>query len=203
MLKFVKSLFIVAILLPISVYALNGIETTPASLEIIEGNSKTFEIIATEATGIGRIISSDPTVASVNKNAWESSISLTDSVNKQSVTVKGLKEGTATITLYIDTGATTDLIDLTGQTRTITVKVVAKPQTNTNNQTNTTVINTQDEDITNIMTEDNTSETREIIFLENISKTEEKPSHNYKTILIIVGVVLISSGFTLYIIKKK
>ena len=144
--KAFKKIFLMLVLLsPLSVLAVGNISVSPASLSIEVGSSKTFTISAYNTVGDASISSSNPGVASVSTGYWSTGAIDELQTKNGSITVTGNSVGTATITLVID-AATFDSEDLSGQVRTVTVNVVAKPtpppqpvnnNTNTNTNTNT------------------------------------------------------------------
>ena len=113
------------VLFPVSVFAEGYISASPTSLTIEQGSSKTFTITAYNAIGDVSIESNNSDVASVNTEDWGTGM-VEEKQNKTAIiTVNGNSVGTTTITLTID-AATFDGEDLAGQTKTITVNVVAK-----------------------------------------------------------------------------
>lgn len=134
--KVFNKLFLALLLLfPINVFAAGGVSVSPSSLTIEVGSSKAFTISAYNTIGDVSISSSNPGVASVSTGEWGTGM-VDEKQNKTgTITVTGKSVGTATITLRID-AATFDGDDLAGQTRTITVNVIAKPAPPSNNNNN-------------------------------------------------------------------
>ena len=127
--KVFRKLFLTILLLfPISVFAAGNISASPTYLTIEVGSSKTFTITAYNTIGDVSISSSNSGVASVNISEWGTGMVDEGQTRTGTVTVTGKSVGTATITLVLD-AATFDAEDLAGQTRTITVNVIAKPTT--------------------------------------------------------------------------
>lgn len=125
--KVFNKLFLAILLLfPISVFAVGSVSVSPSSLTIEEGSSKTFTISAYNTIGDVSISSSNSGVASISTGEWGTGMVDEGQTKTGTITVKGKSVGTATITLTID-AATFDGDDLAGQTRTVTVNVVAKP----------------------------------------------------------------------------
>lgn len=135
-------LLFLLILFPANVLAEGYISLSSNSLTIEEGSSKTFTITAYNTIGDVTIKSNNSGVASVNTGTWGTGMVGEKETKRGTITVKGNKVGTTTITLTLD-AATFDGDDLAGQTKTINVNVVAKPtpkpkpsNTNTNKPTN-------------------------------------------------------------------
>ncbi len=130
-----KSLFTILILfmliIPINVFASGSIKPSASSLKITTGKTGMFNITASNAAGRVDISSKDPSIAKVTTQA---SIFLDES--KTTVSVKGIKAGTTTLTVKIVDGATYDEEDLTGKSYTITV-TVSDPTTTTKKSTTT------------------------------------------------------------------
>lgn len=134
--KVFNKLFLAILLLfPISVFAAGSVSVSPTSLTIEEGSSKTFTISAYNTIGDVSISSSNSGVASVSTGEWGTGMVDEGQTKTGTITVTGKSVGTATITLTID-AATFDGDDLAGQTRTVTVNVVAKPTPPSNNNNN-------------------------------------------------------------------
>lgn len=133
----IKNLFLITIfmLFPVSVLATGDISASPSSLTIEVGSTKTFTITATNTIGDVSISSSNTAIAKVNSSEWVTGMCDEGQTESGTITVTGISEGTATITLTLD-AATFDGEDLAGQIRTITVNVVPKATPNNNNSNN-------------------------------------------------------------------
>ena len=114
------------VLFPVSVLADGYVSVSPSSLTIEQGSSKTFTITAYNAIGDVSIKSNNSGIASVSTGEWGTGMVEEKVTKTGSITVTGNSVGTTTITLTID-AATFDGDDLAGQTKTVTVNVVAKP----------------------------------------------------------------------------
>ena len=125
----INIIFMSLLLFPLTVFAKGDITTSPDSLTIEVGSSKTFKISAYNTIGDVTISSSDTSVASVDKNTWETGMTDENKTVEGTITVKGEKVGTTAITITID-GATFDEEDLTGQTRSVSVNVIDKSTPN-------------------------------------------------------------------------
>lgn len=119
-------LLMLMVFIPTNAFAVGGISVSPASLTIEEGSSQTFTITAVNTIGDVSISSSNSGVASVSAGEWGTGMVEAGQTKSGTVTVTGNSAGSATIVLSIN-GATFDEEDLSGQTRTINVNVVAKP----------------------------------------------------------------------------
>ena len=114
------------VLFPVSVLADGYVSVSPSSLTIEQGSSKTFTITAYNAIGDVSIKSNNSGIASVSTGEWGTGMVEEKVTKTGSITVTGKSVGTTTITLTID-AATFDGDDLAGQSKTVTVNVVAKP----------------------------------------------------------------------------
>ena len=114
------------VLFPVSVLAEGYVSVSPSSLTIEQGSSKTFTITAYNAIGDVSIQSNNSGIASVSTGEWGTGMVEEKVTKTGSITVTGKSIGTTTITLTID-AATFAGDDLAGQTKTVTVNVVAKP----------------------------------------------------------------------------
>ena len=114
------------VLFPVSVLADGYVSVSPNSLTIEQGSSKTFTITAYNAIGDVSIKSNNSGIASVSTGEWGTGMVEEKVTKTGSITVTGKSVGTTTITLTID-AATFDGDDLAGQSKTVTVNVVAKP----------------------------------------------------------------------------
>ncbi len=123
------------ILLPVNVLAKGGVSLSTNSLTIEEGSSKTFIITAYNTIGDVSIKSNNRDVATVSTSSWGTGMVGENETKRGTITVKGNKVGSTTITLELD-AATFDGEDLAGDKMTINVNVVAKKQSNTNTNTN-------------------------------------------------------------------
>lgn len=123
--RFLNSIFIALlmfVLIPVTVLAAGSIKPTTSSLSIRPGGTATFTIKANNATGKVNISSSNTGVANVSASShWMDNDSFT-------VTVKGVSEGTATITVSLSDAATYDEEELHGS-YSINVKVAAVSNT--------------------------------------------------------------------------
>lgn len=117
-------------LLPANVFAERGsYSASVASSTIKVGNTTSLKISTSKAAGKFTVTSSNPSVARVSTSA-----TFVDGANMDpTITVTGVKEGTATITITPVDVSDEDYNLITGA-RSITVKVVAN--TTTNNNTN-------------------------------------------------------------------
>lgn len=125
---FYSILLALLILIPVNVMAAGYISASPSSLTIEQGSSKSFTITAYNAIGDVSIRSNNSGIASVSTGIWSTGMVEEKQTKSGTVTVTGNSVGTTTITLNID-AATFDSEDLSDQTKTITVNVVAKPTT--------------------------------------------------------------------------
>lgn len=123
--KLLYSFLLLLIIIPNSVYAAGYISVSPSSLTIEEGSSKTFAITAYNTIGDVSIKSDNSSIASVNLGEWGTGMVDEAQTKTGYVTVSGNSVGKTTITMIID-AATFDGDDLSGQTKTITVNVIAK-----------------------------------------------------------------------------
>ena len=112
---------------PAFVKAEGYINVSPSSLTIEQGQTKTFDIVAYNVIGDVQINSNDLAVAIVDKNEWSTEMVGEKEIVSGTITVTGIGVGKTSINLIID-GATFDSEDLSGQTKTITVNVIEKPQ---------------------------------------------------------------------------
>ena len=96
------------VFMTINVFASGSIKPNTSKLTIKPGGTAKFTIKATNATGKVSISSSDKSVATVSASShWMDNDSFT-------ITVKGIKEGTATITVNLSDAATYDEEELRG-----------------------------------------------------------------------------------------
>ena len=112
-------------LFPLKVMAIGNITVSPSSLTVEVGSKKTFTIEANNTIGDVSIMSNNTGIAKVSAKEWGTGMIDEKTTKKGTITVTGVSEGSTTITLKID-AATFDGQDLSGQTRTINVKVVPK-----------------------------------------------------------------------------
>lgn len=106
------------VFIPVTVLAAGSIKPTTSNLSIRPGGTTTFTIKANNATGKVNISSSNTGVATVSASShWMDNDSFT-------VTVKGVSEGNATITVSLSDAATYDEEELHGS-YSINVKVAA------------------------------------------------------------------------------
>lgn len=127
----IKIIILLMFLIPNVVKAEGYISVSPTILTIEKDTSKTFTITAFNAIGDVAISSNNNDIAKVNMSEWSTGMVDEKATKTDSITVTGVSVGTTTITVVVD-GATFDSEDLSGQTKTITVNVIAKT---TNNQT--------------------------------------------------------------------
>ena len=125
---FYSILLALLILIPVNVMAAGYISASPSSLTIEQGSSKSFTITAYNAIGDVSIKSNNSGIASVSTGMWSTGMVEEKQTKTGTVTVTGNSVGSTIVTLNID-AATFDSEDLSGQTKTITVNVVAKPTT--------------------------------------------------------------------------
>lgn len=122
---YVSILLILFVLFPINVLAKGSVSVSPSSLTIEQGSSKTITISAYNTIGDVTISSSNVSIATVSSSFWGTGMVDEGQTKTGTITVKGINVGTSTITLNID-AATFDGEDLSGQTKTIKVNVIAK-----------------------------------------------------------------------------
>lgn len=130
--KLFKTLIItILMLLPITlVEAAGSITVSPSSLSIAPGKSKTITIKASNAAGRVDVVSSNTAVATVSQSSlWVEN-------GSASVTIKGISEGTSTISVKITDAATFDGEVLSG---TKNVAVSVKENKVTENTTDATL----------------------------------------------------------------
>ena len=118
-------ILILFMIFPVVVSASGNITASPSSLTIEVGSTKTFTITAINTIGDVSISSSNSAVASVSSSSWGTGMVEEGQTKTGSITVTGLSVGSSTITLILD-AATFDAEDLSGQSRTVVVNVVAK-----------------------------------------------------------------------------
>ena len=144
---------------PISVFAEGYINVSTNSLTIEQGSSAKFTITAYNAIGDASISSGDSNIAKVNTDEWTTGMVEDNQTKSGTVDVTGVNIGTTTITIKID-AATFDEEDLSGQTKTITVNVVAKseevppsipvtPDNNNNNSNSNNTTNNNNSSVNN------------------------------------------------------
>ena len=119
-------LFTILLIIPFNVFAEGNISVSPTSLTLEVGETKTFTISAYNTIGDVSIYSNNSSVASVGSSSWGTGMVDEKQTTTGTITVTGNSVGSATISLNID-AATFDDEDLSGQVRTVTVNVVAKP----------------------------------------------------------------------------
>lgn len=120
-------LLMVFTIIPVNVFAEGYISVSPSTLTIEEGSSKTISITAFNAIGDVTIKSNGTDVATVNSGFWETGQVGDHETKKGTITVRGIKAGSTTITFTID-AATFDGEDLAGQVKTVNVNVVEKKE---------------------------------------------------------------------------
>lgn len=122
--KYLLVLLLVITLIPFKVCASGGFGVSNSSISMYPGETKTITITSNNAVGRLNISSSNSSVASVNTG----SIFIQNPGSSESITITSNNIGTATISVVASNNfATMDEEILAGQTRTITVNVVAKP----------------------------------------------------------------------------
>ena len=140
--KYLLVLLLAIAFIPFKIYAAGGFGVSSGSISMYPGETKTITITSNNAVGRLNISSSNPGVASVGPG----SIFIQNPGSSGSITITSNSVGTATISVVAsDNFATMDEEILAGQTRTITVNVVAKPTpsqptqpSNPNNNNNNT-----------------------------------------------------------------
>lgn len=121
--KRIVILLMILILVPLKVMAAGGFDVSPTSVSINPGETKTITITSNNAVGKLDISSTNPSVVS----ASVASIFIQSPNTSQSITITGNTAGTATISVVATNNfATLDEEILAGQTKTITVNVVAR-----------------------------------------------------------------------------
>lgn len=141
--RILYTIMAVFVFLPSIVFAEGYVSTSPGSLDMEVGSSKTFTITFYNTIGDVSISSSNSSVASVSASEWGTGMIDEKQTKSTTITVNGGSVGTATITVSID-AATFDGEDLAGQTRQVTVNVREKtvvpqpatPPSNNNNNNN-------------------------------------------------------------------
>ena len=122
--KYLIILLLTMILMPFKVFAAGGFGVSSTSISMYPGESKTITISTNNAVGKLNNSSSNGGVASVSPG----SIFIQNPGSSGSITITGNNVGTATISVVAsDNFATMDEEILAGQTKTITVNVIAKP----------------------------------------------------------------------------
>ena len=117
-----SAFFLIIMITPFKVAAAGGVTISPGTLNIVAGNSASFNITASNFIGDVSITTGSPVVATVSQTSWETGMVEAGQTKTGTINVNGISAGTTTITVYID-GATFDGEDLSGQTKTITVNV--------------------------------------------------------------------------------
>lgn len=117
-----SAFFLIIMITPFKVAAEGGVTISPGTLNIVAGNSASFNITASNFIGDVSITTGSPVVATVSQSSWETGMVEARQTKTGTINVNGISAGTTTITVYID-GATYDGEDLSGQTKTITVNV--------------------------------------------------------------------------------
>ena len=135
--KFKKVLVIVTVLmlvltvLPVSVFAAGSYSTSVNKTTITAGKTATLTITAKQAAGQFTVSSSNPAVATVSKSSmW---IDGSHEPASTTVTIKGVKEGIATITIT-PTNVSDREYNLLTNKKTITITVKAKATTPVDNK---------------------------------------------------------------------
>lgn len=138
--KYLNFLIFILLLFPISVLASGSIKVNKYNVTLTPGSSESIKITASNATGVYRISSSNPSVASVDVNQ--------DWVDNETKTfnIKGLSVGTTTISVSID-GSDYDEVEIittykivvyVNNPTTTTTKTVEEKQTTTKSSTKIT-----------------------------------------------------------------
>ena len=122
--KYLLVLLLAIAFIPFKVYAAGGFGVSSGSISMYPGETKTITITSNNAVGRLNISSSNSGVASVGPG----SIFIQNPGSSGSITITSNNVGTAIISVVAsDNFATMDEEILAGQTRTITVNVIAKP----------------------------------------------------------------------------
>lgn len=128
--KYLIILLLTMIIMPFKVFAAGGFSVSTTSISMYPGESKTITISTNNAVGKLNISSSNGGVASASPG----SIFIQNPGTSGSITITGNSVGTATISVVAsDNFATMDEEILAGQTKTITVNVIAKPDSQPSN----------------------------------------------------------------------
>lgn len=122
-------LAVVGALFPVSVLATGGVSVSTVALTVEVGSTRTFTITAANVIGDVAIVSSNVGVATVSTGEWGTGMVDEGQTKSGVITVTGVSEGSTTVVLTLD-AATFDGEDLAGQTRIVTVNVVARPEEN-------------------------------------------------------------------------
>ncbi len=94
-------------IMPITVFADGSVSASATKLTVAAGETKTSDITFDNVVGDVTITSTDSSVATVDKSSWETGAIESGQTKSVTVTVTGVKAGTATINLVVD-GATFD-----------------------------------------------------------------------------------------------
>lgn len=128
--KYLIILLLTMIIMPFKVFAAGGFSVSTTSISMYPGESKTITISTNNAVGKLNISSSNGGVVSASPG----SIFIQNPGSSGSITITGNSVGTATISVVAsDNFATMDEEILAGQTKTITVNVIAKPDSQPSN----------------------------------------------------------------------
>ena len=95
-------LFVTMMVLPVVAYAYGGISISPTSMTVEVGKTRTFTMKAINTHGSVTLSSSDSDIAAINTNSWETGEVEPDQSVSTTITVTGVSEGTATISIVPD-----------------------------------------------------------------------------------------------------
>lgn len=115
------------VILPINVYAAGDITTSVTSLTVEKGSTETFELIFDNAIGLGKVSSSNTSVATVGQSTFATGAIDGGKKVPISITVTGVSVGTANVVMEVTDGAlfTSPATDVSGKKLTVQVNVVA------------------------------------------------------------------------------
>jgi len=130
--NYLITLLLTMLLIPFKVFAAGGFGVSNTSISMYPGETKTITISTNNAVGKLNISSSNAGVASITPG----SIFIQNPDSSGNITITGNSIGTAIVSVVAsDNFATMDEEILSGQTKTITVNVIAKPTTQPSNPT--------------------------------------------------------------------
>ena len=179
-------LFATAFLIcPKEVLASGGISISTSSITVEEGKTATFTITATNTIGDVTIYSNNSPVATVSQSSWETGMVDAGVTKQGTITVTGIKPGTATITLNLD-ASTFDEEEIKG-IRTIDVTVTAKPApqpTPTPKPSNNTNNNNNNNSNNNTNTNNNTNKEEKPVEKSNNNKLKSISIEGYEIVKI-------------------
>lgn len=132
--RIIKLLIFSIILLPLNAFAAGGFGVSSGSVSMYPGESRTVNITTSDAVGKLNISSSNSGVATVSTG----SVFIQTPGSSASITISGKAVGTAVVSVVASDNFSTYSTEeiLAGQTRTITVNVIAKPAPPSNNNNN-------------------------------------------------------------------